>query len=148
MKAWNYLQKILCLPLKIDIIKQPHGLMMEDEKDVLAGEYRKSPAFAGYHIFAPAGHIERYKEPTIFRFHETKKDTRPGTYPIVDVLTTCCASSKRIAKSPTHITLFDVNIDSLKNIKNVLNFVTQAWKRPGDVMIQMLLIDGAYSRVK
>ena len=92
MKTWNYLQKILCLPLKTDIIKQAHGLMMEDEKGVLVGEYRKSPAFAGYHIFALAGHIQRYVEHAIFRFHETKKDTREGTYPVVDVLTTCCAS--------------------------------------------------------
>ena len=43
-------------------------------KKTLAGEYRKSPIFAGYHIFAPAGHIERYMEGAIFRFHETKKD--------------------------------------------------------------------------
>ena len=50
--------------------------MMEDEKDVLVGEYRKSPALAGYHIFAPATfcHIERYMKGTIFRFYETKKD--------------------------------------------------------------------------
>ena len=47
---------------------------MMDGKDVLAGEYRKSPVFAGHHIFAPAGHIERYMEDAIFRFHETKKD--------------------------------------------------------------------------
>ena len=47
---------------------------MEDEKDVLAGEYRKSPVFAGYHIFASAGHIGRNIEDAIFRFHETKKD--------------------------------------------------------------------------
>ena len=47
--------------------------MMEDEKGLLAGGYRKSPAFAGYHIFASAGLIERYIEGTIFRFHETKK---------------------------------------------------------------------------
>ena len=47
---------------------------MEDEKDVLTGKYTKSPAFAGYHIFAPAGHIERYMEDAIFKFHETKKD--------------------------------------------------------------------------
>ena len=37
-KVWNYLQKTLGLPLKTDIIKQTHGLMMEDEKDVLVGE--------------------------------------------------------------------------------------------------------------
>ena len=49
---------------------------MEDEKDVLAGEYRKSPEFAGYHIFAPAGHIEGYMEDAIFKFYETKKDYR------------------------------------------------------------------------
>ena len=45
--------------------------------------------------------------------------------PVVDILTTCCASLKRIARKPTPITLFDANIDSLKNIKNVLDFVTQ-----------------------
>ena len=33
-----------------------------------------SPAFAGYHIFAQAGHIEGYIEDTILRLHETKKD--------------------------------------------------------------------------
>ena len=38
------------------------------------GEYRKSSVFAGYHIFAPPCHIERYMEDAIFRFHETKKD--------------------------------------------------------------------------
>ena len=34
--------KTLDLSLNTEIIKQAHGLMMEDEKDVLAGEYRKS----------------------------------------------------------------------------------------------------------
>ena len=48
--------------------------MMDGEKDVLAGDYRKSPAFADYHIFAPAGYIERYMEDAVFRFHETRKD--------------------------------------------------------------------------
>ena len=74
MKAWNYLQKTSDLPLNTDIIKQIHKIMMEDEKDVLAGEYRKLPVFAGYHTFAPAGYIERYMEDAVFRFHETKKD--------------------------------------------------------------------------
>ena len=74
MKAWNYLQKILDLPLNTEIIRQAHGLMMEDEKDVLVGEYRKSPVFAGYHSFAPADHIERYMEDAIFKFYKTKKD--------------------------------------------------------------------------
>ena len=48
--------------------------MMEDEKDVLVGEYRKSPAFAGYHIFRPASLIERYMEDAILKFYKTKKD--------------------------------------------------------------------------
>ena len=48
--------------------------MMENEKDVLAGEYRKSPELAGFHIFVSAGHIERYMEDAIFKFYETKKD--------------------------------------------------------------------------
>ena len=47
---------------------------MMDGEDALAGEYRKSPAFAGYHIFPPGRHIERWMEYAIFRFHETKKD--------------------------------------------------------------------------
>ena len=68
MKAWNYLQKTY-LPLNTEIIKQAHGLMMEDEKDVLAGEYRRSPVFAGYHLFIPASHIERCMEDAIFRFY-------------------------------------------------------------------------------
>ena len=46
----------------------------QDRKDVLVGESRKSHVFADFHIFAPAVHIERHMEGTIFRFHETKKD--------------------------------------------------------------------------
>ena len=74
VKAWNYLQKALDLPLNTEIIRQVHGLMTEDKKDVLVGKYRKSPVFASYHIFAPAGYIERYMEDSVFRFPETKKD--------------------------------------------------------------------------
>ena len=57
--------------------------MIEDEKDVLVrgaggggegGGCRKSPAFVGYHIFAPASQIERYMEGAILKFHESKKD--------------------------------------------------------------------------
>ena len=54
MEAWNYLQKTSDLPLNTEIIKQAHGLMIEDEEDVLVREYRKSPVFTGYHIFALA----------------------------------------------------------------------------------------------
>ena len=74
MRTWNCLQKRSGLPLSIDIIKQTHKTIMEDEKDVLAGEYRKSPVFSAYHIFPPASHVERYMESAIFRFHKTKKD--------------------------------------------------------------------------
>ena len=63
------------LPTKnIDHVKQTDKIMMEDEKDVLAGEYRKSPVFSGYHIFTPPAHIKIYMEGTIFRLYETKKD--------------------------------------------------------------------------
>ena len=73
MKAWNDLQKASDLPLNTETIKQTHQIMMDGE-DIQVGKYRKSPAFAGYHIFAPASHIKRYMEDAIFRFHETKKD--------------------------------------------------------------------------
>ena len=73
MRAWNYLQKTSDLSLNTEIIRQTHKIMMDGE-DILMGEYRKSPVFAGYHIFEPAGHIERYMQDEIFRFHETKKD--------------------------------------------------------------------------
>ena len=73
MKAWKYLQKTSGLPLNTEIIRQIHKIMMDGE-DILVGGYRKSPAFAGYHIFAPASLIERYMEDAVFRFHEIKKD--------------------------------------------------------------------------
>ena len=59
MMAWNYLQKTSDLPLNTKIIRQTYKIMMNREA-ILVGEYRKSPAFAGYHIFALASHIERY----------------------------------------------------------------------------------------
>ena len=74
IKVWDYLQKTSDLPLSTEIIRQAYGLMMEDEKDVLAVEYRKSPALAGCHNFASANHIEGYMEDAIFRFFKTKKD--------------------------------------------------------------------------
>ena len=40
----------------------------------LGGGYRKSSAFSGYHIFAPACHIEKGLKDAIFRFHKTKND--------------------------------------------------------------------------
>ena len=73
MKAWHYLLKTSGPLLSTEIIKQTHNIMMGNEKSVLAEEYRKSPAFASYHIFAPASNIERYMEGAVFKFHETKK---------------------------------------------------------------------------
>ena len=73
MKAWHYLLKTSGPLLSTEIIKQTHNIMMGNEKSVLAEEYRKSPAFASYHIFAPASNIERYMEGAILKFHETKK---------------------------------------------------------------------------
>ena len=73
MRAWNYIQKTSDLPLNIRTIKQADKIMMENEKGVLAGEYRKSPVFAGYHIFAPAGHIERYMETQFLGFMKLKR---------------------------------------------------------------------------
>ena len=64
----------------------------------------------------------------ILRLNKEIVDLVTGTYAAVDVLTTCCVSSKRIAEKFTHITLFDVSTDSLKNINNGLNFVTQRWR--------------------
>ena len=74
MKALDYLQNTSGLLLNTEIISQAHKIMMENEKDVFAGKYRRSPVFAGYHIFAPAAYIERSMKSAIFRFHETKKD--------------------------------------------------------------------------
>ena len=83
----------------------------------------------------------------ILRLNEEIDDPiKTDMLPAVDILTKCCALLERIARRPTHITLFDVSIDSSKNIKNV--FVTQTWKRTAGVMTQMLFTNGTYSRVK
>ena len=37
MKAWNYQQKPSGFPLNTEVIKKTHKIMMQDEKDVLAG---------------------------------------------------------------------------------------------------------------
>ena len=65
MRAWNYLKKTSDLLLSTEIIRQTHKIMM-DGKEVLPAEYRKSPVFAGYHIFSSADHIERYIEDAFF----------------------------------------------------------------------------------
>ena len=60
-------------PLNTEIIRQTRKTVI-DGKDVLVGEYRRLSIFAGCYIFASAGHIEKYMEGPIFRFHETKDD--------------------------------------------------------------------------
>ena len=55
---------------------------------------------------------------------------------------------KKNSKGAHPYTLLGANIDSLKNIRDDLNFVTQIWRRLAGVMIQMLFIDGTYSRAK
>ena len=75
-KGVKFYNKISGPTLNLEIIKQTHKIMMHKEKhrdgkDVKVGEYRESPAFAGYHIFVPIDLIERYMEDRIFRFHET-----------------------------------------------------------------------------
>ena len=77
-RAWNYIQKASNFPLNIETIKQRHKIMMDKEKhqdgkDVLVGEYRKLSVFEGYHIFAPAGFIERHMEGSILGFMKLKK---------------------------------------------------------------------------
>ena len=59
-----YLESTSSSPIKVDIIKNAHKIMMHEEKhwggkDSLLGEHRKSLAFAGYHIFAPVNVIEK-----------------------------------------------------------------------------------------
>ena len=44
------LTKLLLNPMDAQDYQASNGLLIEDEKDVLAGKYRKSPAFAVYHI--------------------------------------------------------------------------------------------------
>ena len=62
------------------------------------------------------------------------------------VATTCFVSSKRTAEKFTHTMLFDVRIGSWKDIS--LDFVTQTWRWPTNVTIQMQFTDGVDLSVK
>ena len=66
---------------------------------------------------------------------------KTGTYPVVNILTTRCVSSKRIARRLTRTTLFDVNIDSLK-----LKLRYPSMEEAG--RCNDLFTDGTYSRVR
>ena len=54
---------------------------------------------------------------------------------------------KKRAEKFTHITLFDVSIDSLENISDGLKFVTQTWRWLTNTTIPMLFISGIDSSV-
>ena len=76
MRAWNYLQKTSDLPLRTEIVKQRHKIMMEhrDGKDVLIGEYRKNPVFSGFKTFAPASTIERLIKNALHKYCNSDDD--------------------------------------------------------------------------
>ena len=69
-RAWDYQQKISGFPLNAEIIKQTHKIMM-DGKDILVGEYGKSPVFVEhyYRIFPPADTIERLVDETLYCYY-------------------------------------------------------------------------------
>ena len=48
---------------------------MEDEKGVLAGEYRKSPVFLRYCIFPPADTIQRLVDDALYRYYHPNDPT-------------------------------------------------------------------------
>ena len=75
MRAWDYLQKTSGLLLNADIIKKTHRIMMEDEKGVFAGEYRKLPIFLRYRVFPPGGTIERLVDDALYRYYHPHDPT-------------------------------------------------------------------------
>ena len=75
MRAWDCLQKTSGLLLNVDIIKKAHKIMMEDEKGVLVGEYRKSSVFLRYRIFPPTDTIERLVADALYRYYHPNDPT-------------------------------------------------------------------------
>ena len=73
--SWDYLQKTSGFPLNAETIKQTHKILM-DGKDILVGEYRKSPVFVDYYrIFPPADTIGRLVDDALHRYyHPTSRD--------------------------------------------------------------------------
>ena len=69
-RAWDYLQKTSGFPLNTEITRQTHKIMM-DGKDILMGEYRKSPAFAKhyYYTFPPADIIGKLVDDALHRYY-------------------------------------------------------------------------------
>ena len=74
-RAWDYLQKSSGLPLNAETIKQTHKIMI-DGKDILVGEYRKSPVLIDYCIFPPADTIGRLVDGALHcYYHPTPRDS-------------------------------------------------------------------------
>ena len=59
----NLISAVEYLQLQPDLtpekLKRVHTMIMQQEKNMLIGEYRKTPAFAGFTMFAPASAIEK-----------------------------------------------------------------------------------------
>ena len=91
---------------------------------------------------------EKHQQKILRLNKEINDDIAERHVAAVDVLTTCCVSSNRIAERFSYITLFDVSTDSLKNISDGLNFVTQEWRCLSNVMIQMPFTYGTGSSKK
>ena len=59
--------------LASDEVKSIHELLMRGEP-VLVGEFRQTPAFAGYHEFAPVGAIRRLVVGALSRYYSEESD--------------------------------------------------------------------------
>ena len=57
------------LLLNADISKKTHKIMMEDEKGVLAGEYRRSAVFIRLRIFPPTDTIESLVDDVLYCYY-------------------------------------------------------------------------------
>ena len=79
MNALKYLQLEPKEPLTVSHIKHMHKMIMHKEKhkngkDVLVGEYRKTPVFAGFKMFAPVSAIERLMNDALRRYYSSDDD--------------------------------------------------------------------------
>ena len=79
MNALKYLQLEPKEPLTVSHIKHIHKMIMHKEKhkngkDVLVGEYRKTPVFAGFKTFAPVSVIERLMNDALRRYYSSDDD--------------------------------------------------------------------------
>ena len=67
IRAWDYLRKTSGFPLNAEAIKQVHKIMM-DGKDILVGEYKRSPVFVDYYrTFSPPDTVGRLVDDALHR---------------------------------------------------------------------------------